>query len=379
MAHLLKIRNDDPTKYFTLQEKLGEGSYGSVYKAYWNERQMPVAIKIMSVESDSDAISKELQFLKECDSDHIVRFYDGWEKDGELWIVMEYCAAGAVSDVMHICDIQLNQQHIQLICKATLQGLAYLHKNRMIHRDVKAGNLLLNTNGECKITDFGVSASFASTWSKRNTIIGTPFWMAPEVIQQADYNEKADVWSLGITVIEMAEGRPPYSDVHPMRAIFMIPNRDPPRLTHPERWSDDMNDFVAQCLTKDPNLRPSAEQLLQHPFLTRKPAKPAVLADLIDMCMDKIAEFRETATTADTDDNADTTYVADTLDTVSTYRSAHDTVNYDTMVRRKTDTMASNDTMVRHGDYDDDTMVRHGNYDDDTMVRHGNYDDDTMV
>jgi len=259
----------DPETEFQLLEKLGEGSYGSVWKAMHRSTSSIIAIKKVGIDNDLEDIMKEIEFMKGCKSDYIVRYYGSYFKDNELWIVMEYCGAGSVCDMMKICDKTLSEEQIAVLAKDVLQGLAYLHSLRKIHRDIKAGNILLNNKGRSKLADFGVSGQLSDTMAKRQTVIGTPFWMAPEVIQEVGYDAKADIWSFGITCIEMAESKPPYSNIHPMRAIFMIPSRPPPRLTEPEKWSADFNDFVAKSLTKNPEQRPSAKELLEHPFVKK--------------------------------------------------------------------------------------------------------------
>jgi len=216
---------------------------------------------------------------------------------------------GSVSDLMRITDEVLTEDQISVVVKDSLKGLVYLHSMRKIHRDIKAGNILLNDKGESKLADFGVSGQLSDTMAKRQTVIGTPFWMAPEVIQEVGYDVKADLWSLGITVIEMAEGKPPYSNIHPMRAIFMIPSRPPPKLTEPDKWSKDMNDFVAKCLTKNPEQRPTATELLKHPFINRGKTGE-ILMGLIKQSAEIIAKIgREEAmgmvTNSDSEDEDD--------------------------------------------------------------------------
>ena len=188
----------------------------------------------------------------------------------------------------------MSEAEVAVIFSDTLHGLRYLHADRKIHRDVKAGNVLLSQAGRAKLADFGVAGQLSEDHSKRNTVIGTPFWMAPEVIQEVGYDERADVWSLGITAIEMAEGKPPYSGIHPMRAIFMIPANPPPTLSGPS--SADFADFVAKCLVKDPAERYTAAVLLQHPFIMAAGDPAAVLADAIAQSMAAVLEVgRESA------------------------------------------------------------------------------------
>uniref|UniRef100_A0A803TYE0 non-specific serine/threonine protein kinase n=1 Tax=Anolis carolinensis TaxID=28377 RepID=A0A803TYE0_ANOCA len=266
-SKLKKLSEDSLTKQpeevFDVLEKLGEGSYGSVFKAIHKESGQVVAIKQVPVESDLQEIIKEISIMQQCDSPYVVKYYGSYFKNTDLWIVMEYCGAGSVSDIIRLRNKTLTEDEIATILKSTLKGLEYLHFMRKIHRDIKAGNILLNTEGHAKLADFGVAGQLTDTMAKRNTVIGTPFWMAPEVIQEIGYNCVADIWSLGITSIEMAEGKPPYADIHPMRAIFMIPTNPPPTFRKPELWSDEFTDFVKKCLVKNPEQRATATQLLQ--------------------------------------------------------------------------------------------------------------------
>ena len=215
-------------------------------------------------------------------------------KDGKLWLIMEYCAAGSVADLIKIRRHPLNETQIAAILYASLKGLEYLHETKKVHRDIKAGNILLNTSGQAKLADFGVSAHNFGTVTELDTVIGTPFWMSPEVISKNKYNRKTDIWSLGITAIEMAEGEPPYSHIHPFRAMFAIKNNPPQGLTDPEKWSPEFNAFVSRCLTVDPKKRPSAKELLQDPFI-KKNKGSAVLAELVSDSMDLIERYRQTS------------------------------------------------------------------------------------
>lgn len=260
---------EDPTELFELEESLGEGSYGEVFKASWKDgRPGQVAVKVIPIDDDQADLEKEIDILQSTHNDFVVEYIGAWQQEDRIWIVMELCVAGSVNDLIHICNMALNEDQIRVIAASVLLGLRYLHDEmKMIHRDIKAGNILLTDSGHAKLADFGVSAKLASGQTKRRTVIGTPFWMSPEVISESSYDGKADIWSLGITIIEMADKEPPYSNIHPMRAIFMIPSRPPPTFLHPEEFSDDLNDFLSSCLQKDPEKRPTAAELMLHPFI----------------------------------------------------------------------------------------------------------------
>ncbi|XP_037822198.1 serine/threonine-protein kinase hippo [Lucilia sericata] len=270
-----------PEKVFDIICKLGEGSYGSVYKALHKESSSIVAIKLVPVESDLHDIIKEISIMQQCDSPYVVRYYGSYFKQYDLWICMEYCGAGSVSDIMRLRKKTLTEDEIATILSDTLKGLVYLHLRRKIHRDIKAGNILLNTEGFAKLADFGVAGQLTDTMAKRNTVIGTPFWMAPEVIEEIGYDCVADIWSLGITALEMAEGKPPYGDIHPMRAIFMIPQKPPPSFREPDRWSTEFIDFVSRCLVKNPEERATASDLLEHEFI-RNAKQRGILKPMIE-------------------------------------------------------------------------------------------------
>ncbi|KAK3798847.1 hypothetical protein RRG08_007204 [Elysia crispata] len=269
-----------PEEVFDILSKLGEGSYGSVYKALHKETGQVLAIKQVPVDTDLQEIIKEISIMQQCDSTYIVKYYGSYFKNQDLWIVMEYCGAGSVSDIMRLRNKTLTEEEISCILYYTLKGLEYLHSRRKIHRDIKAGNILLNTEGHAKLADFGVAGQLSDTMAKRNTVIGTPYWMAPEVIQEIGYDCVADIWSLGITALEMAEGKPPYGDIHPMRAIFMIPTKPPPSFRKPDKWSPEFIDFVSKCLVKNPELRATAAELLEHDFIKNR-APCTVLLQMI--------------------------------------------------------------------------------------------------
>ncbi|UMM41360.1 hypothetical protein L5515_017651 [Caenorhabditis briggsae] len=274
--------NKPPEEVFDIVGKLGEGSYGSVHKAIHKESGHVLAIKKVPVDTDLQEIIKEISIMQQCKSKYVVKYYGSYFKNSDLWIVMEYCGAGSISDIMRARRKPLSEKEISAVLRDTLKGLQYLHDLKKIHRDIKAGNILLNTDGIAKLADFGVAGQLTDTMAKRNTVIGTPFWMAPEVIEEIGYDTKADIWSLGITAIEMAEGRPPYSDIHPMRAIFMIPTKPPPTFKKPEEWSSEFNDFIRCCLIKKPEERKTALRLCEHTFIENAPGCDVLQAMILD-------------------------------------------------------------------------------------------------
>ncbi|XP_045553714.1 TRAF2 and NCK-interacting protein kinase isoform X10 [Salmo salar] len=300
----------DPAGIFELVELVGNGTYGQVYKGRHVKTGQLAAIKVMDVTGDEEEeIKGEINMLKKY-SHHrnIATYYGAFVKknppgiDDQLWLVMEFCGAGSITDLIkNTKGNSLKEEWTAYVCREILRGLTHLHQHKVIHRDIKGQNVLLTENAEVKLVDFGVSAQLDRTVGKRNTFIGTPYWMAPEVIAcdenpEATYDFKSDLWSLGITAIEMAEGAPPLCDMHPMRALFLIPRNPAPRLKS-KKWSKKFQSFIESCLVKSHGQRPSTEQLLKHPFIRELPNERQIriqLKDHIDRTKKKRGERDET-------------------------------------------------------------------------------------
>ena len=229
----------------------------------------------MRNDDEADKIMSEIEILAKCDSPYIVGYYECFlhetrSSGSEMWIVMEYCSAGSMSDLIEALNASapMPEECIRAVCASIVLGLEYLHGvANVCHRDIKCGNVLLTETGHIKLADFGVSAELNNTVNKRKTLTGSPFWMAPEVIKESHYDGRADVWSLGITIIEMAEGTPPHANLNPLRAIFLIPSKPPPTIADPDIWSPEMLDFLGKCLQKAPSQRMDSAQLAKHPFI----------------------------------------------------------------------------------------------------------------
>ncbi|XP_015789434.1 serine/threonine-protein kinase TAO1 [Tetranychus urticae] len=284
---------EDPEKYFTDLREIGHGSFGAVYYARCTVNNEVVAIKKMSFTGKQSAekwqdIIKEVKFLVNLNHKNCIEYKGCYLKDHTAWLVMEYCL-GSASDIIEVHKKPLKEEEIAAICHDALQGLEYLHSLGRIHRDVKAGNILLTEDGTVKLADFGSS----SMTCPANSFVGSPYWMAPEVILAMDegqYDGKVDVWSLGITCIELAERKPPYFNMNAMSALYHIAQNDSPSLSSHSEWSDIFRNFVDSCLQKNPYDRPTSSQMLKHGYITRT-RSGTVIYDLINRTKAAVREL----------------------------------------------------------------------------------------
>ncbi|KAM8843585.1 STE20-like serine/threonine-protein kinase [Synchiropus picturatus] len=268
-------RDENPQEVWDIVGDLGDGAFGKVFKAQNKQTGVLAAAKVIDTKTEEELedYMVEIDILASCDHPNIVKLLDAFYYESKLWILIEFCAGGAMDAVMLELERPLTEPQIKVVCRQTLQALLYLHDNKIIHRDLKAGNILLTLDGDVKLADFGVSAKNSKSLQRRDSFIGTPYWMAPEVVmcetsKDRPYDYKADVWSLGVTLIELAQMEPPNHEMNPMRVLLKIAKAEPPTLLQPSRWSADFTDFLKRSLDKNVDNRWSAAQLLQHPFVS---------------------------------------------------------------------------------------------------------------
>ncbi|KAK8852510.1 hypothetical protein M9Y10_017495 [Tritrichomonas musculus] len=261
------VQNDDPTTFLKDMEEIDEGSTCVVYSATYPDGRKVAVKKITLTPRNQNFLLNETRLLSAMNDPHIINFYSAHRIEDTLWILMEYMDAGSLISIATFCECK--EPHIAYFAREILLALKYMHKNNLIHRDIKTDNVLLNQKGELKLGDFGYTALLSDDVKNRRSIVGTPYWMAPEVIQGIPYTFEVDIWSLGVLCRELADGEPPYVNVPPMKALYLIIADGLPPIKEPEKWSPAFLDFLDNCLQKDRYKRPTAEELLRHPFLKK--------------------------------------------------------------------------------------------------------------
>ncbi|EGG14776.1 p21-activated protein kinase [Cavenderia fasciculata] len=277
------VSKEDPTKIYKNMTKIGEGAAGEVFVATSSKNNKRVAIKKIEINNDNaKLLVTEIAIMKTSQHENIVNYIDSYiVNDRELWVAMEFMGGGCLTDILEAFDsVKLSEVQIAYCVRETLKALQYIHSLHRIHRDIKSDNILLGSDGAVKIADFGYAAQLTQKQQKRNTVVGTPYWMAPELIRGHDYGIKVDIWSLGIMMMEMAEGEPPYMDFPPLRALFLITTKGIPPLKEQTKWSKDFIDFFSKCLDINVHNRPDALTLLKHPFI-EKACDPSQFKPLI--------------------------------------------------------------------------------------------------
>ncbi|KAK2959624.1 putative serine/threonine protein kinase [Blattamonas nauphoetae] len=284
--------NVDLDSEYPVRKLIGEGSSSHVYVSCHNRKR--IALKVMSLDEKTDLVSvlSEIRMMRLCSShDNIISFHRAFSVitggQMQLWIAMDYAAGGSLTQILTV-NGALTERIIAFVCREILKALDFLHKMHRIHRDIKSDNILLDLDGSVRLADFGFCAQLTEENQKRKSIVGTPFWMSPELIKGSEYDQKADIWSLGITALEMAEGEPPLMNMPPLRALFLIVTRPPPSLNRPDCWSKEFNSFLSCCLKHDPNERYTAEQLLRHPFITQKSGTKSDLIPFLEIARQRL-------------------------------------------------------------------------------------------
>lgn len=308
-----EILKKDPDEFYTKVTPLGTGSFGTVYKSKHKASEILYAIKSVKPNERHDAedLMTEIGFLRHCKSDWVCGFYEGYLFNEKLILVLELFDSGSVHDVLKMAKVKFQEPFMLEIFTQALLALEFLESRRVMHRDIKAGNILLTNQGQAKLCDFGVSRYFKTVEEQTKTIIGTPYWMAPEIVLQMGYTYNADIWSLGVTLIEMNDGNPPFSRIDPVRAMFIAQRRPPPKFSKPRDLSSEMLSLLEKCVVKDKAVRMTSSQLLADPFISPIASRltkatpqgaSAIVKVVVEENIAKVMEFRQNTKFID-DDN----------------------------------------------------------------------------
>eukprot|EP01098_Paradermamoeba_levis_P006704 TRINITY_DN2784_c0_g2_i1.p1 TRINITY_DN2784_c0_g2~~TRINITY_DN2784_c0_g2_i1.p1 ORF type:complete len:362 (-),score=88.87 TRINITY_DN2784_c0_g2_i1:568-1653(-) len=273
--------------------KVVEGTTGELYCYEDPQTHLKTAVKTIHLTGQNEAlVATEISLMRDSNHPNIVKYFNSYLISNDtLWLCTEYLAGGCLTDVLIQPEIQLTEPQIAYCCREVLKGLIYVHSLHRLHRDLKSDNIVIGAEGEVKLADFGYAAQLTEKKKKRNTIVGTPYWMAPELIKGEPYDTKVDIWSLGIILIEMVEGVPPYMDLPPLKALFLISTKGVPDLRDKEKFSPELNEFLRLCVQPEGEKRPFAEELFHHPFLQHSCEK-ADFAEVVTLCR-KLKEEEE--------------------------------------------------------------------------------------
>lgn len=302
MADTIPWSKGDPEMLFAKTAILDEGAFGTVWRGNLRRgNQAEVAIKLMPfTEEVLDELRSEVNFLKGFDSEFVIHYYGTWlnKRNDDIWIVMELAELGSIEGIMIFCEYNFSESQLAALFARILLGIDYVHSKGLVHQDIKAKNILLTRRGEVKLADFGVAASVTNVNNNSGTVSGSPHWMAPEILSGSEITQKCDIWSCGITMLELAEGAPPLADIPPINVISVIPERQAPTFQVPSRWSKSAKAFLARMCEKDPEKRRTAARLMKHPFVKDEVAKATagehdILQDLADECYETIQEARQ--------------------------------------------------------------------------------------
>lgn len=324
------ISTKDPTQIFQLLQQIGSGSYGTVQKARIIKSGQLAAVKLINMEDGEEYtdVQNEITMLDKCKHENVVSFYGSFIKGKTIWICMEFCAGGSVADIMTSQGAPFSENELLNILYYTLAGLDYLHTQHMVHRDIKGGNILLTDTGVVKLADLGVSAQLTSTIAKRKSFIGTPYWIAPEIIAVEmkmgpdGYTNRCDIWSVGIVAIELAEMAPPMFDLHPMRALYLIPKNPSPKLNEKGKWSKNFREFVKDALVKNPAKRPSAVELMKHSWFKALASTKGTLEETVQKSK-RTAELKQSAPAAAVSPDPDSDDESATLKPAAAAQAKH--------------------------------------------------------